>query len=485
MDRLYDIFKDILNASEKRKLKLLRYLVDTNEVITYQKICGITGSSLKTVKGDIDYLNDTLQEYGCIEKDGTDKLTVQVYHDDFKELVFAFYRTRKCIQIINLLLEKEYTSIKLSQELHIAPSSCYMYLQQIRAFLKKYHLKLERQTLTITGEEVNIRKLMFLSQLMKNKKSDSDSFVDAFLREVEFFGIKFSPALKGELQIVIDVMMKRVGSKNNINISNKIKKKIYEESIYSGLYQSIFGFFLEKGLLLLEDELAYMIIYLMNNGTLLIEENKEASIKNVKEKDPTTYYALKELIESFGKSLSISSENQDLFLYLLNFIRSRYISMGLFPYHYFFENVKKEKNELSLTLHFTQEEINKIKEIFYHWAGKHRLKHIDPNDIETCLIVIEACQLQEKRPNKYNIFLHISKGQEWEFYLQSVLNQAFGDSVHVFSYHSMGMNLNDVQEMGIDFVVSDTNLHLPIDAEVIILEEPYNLSAIEKLKIII
>lgn len=155
--------------------------------------------------------------------------------------------------------------------------------------------------------------------------------------------------------------------------------------------------------------------------------------------------------------------------------------MRFLPYHYFFENVKK-RSERSLTLYSSQEKTDVIKEIFYRWGKRYGLQHIEPMDIETCLILIEGTLLQEKKQNKYNILLHISQGQEWEFYVQEALNQAFGDSVHILSYQSSGMDLNDFLKKEIDVIVSDTRLYLPIDAEVILIEEPYHLSAIKKLK---
>lgn len=472
---IHYMLKDLLSSVEIRRLKLIRYFEIENTVENYQEIMKDLNYNYKTLRNDIDYIENNFGQVCHVVFNEDRQLRLNFYSGDINSFILSYYDSIIGVQMLRCLLEEKHSVTSLAQKLNISDSTCYLYLKNLRAFLEKYDLVLGRKKLEITGDEVQVRKIIFLLDYIRRGENRYKLWAGEIIKSIQFLGIKYGPLLKRELSMVIDIVIRRSAMGKNVNITNEVYKKIKEHAVYEELYLPLKKFFDNK-IPLPRDELVYLIIFLLNNTDMIM---KETDVLVLKEKSPVIYNAVCELAKLFEDNLSIPLMGEKrFFCNLFSFLKSRYINMRFIPSDYYFINLNERKEKPPIKLNYLQKsELKLIKELFYYWAKEYDLKYIEQRDIEECWVLLEGYRMQGRtQVNKYKVLISISKGIAWEYYIESMLKRIFDDkSLCIYHYHEL--DEQSLQELKVDFVISDYKIDIqPTSGKTYIIESIYDHS---------
>lgn len=219
------IFYDMLDSSDLRRLKILKYLKENRNIVSYKRISIEINATLSTIQKDIKYLSEVLDGYCYFRDINLEKIEFSVGNGFLSEMEFLFLKNLKCVQITKLLLEKFYSSIQIAEKLFIGHSTCYIYLKDIKNVLRKYNLQIKRKDLMIVGDECQIRKLCYILDSIVTDRKLKSTYIELFAT-LEKHGITISPVYLFESQVFFDMVINRIKSGKRLKMEDGIKKNI-------------------------------------------------------------------------------------------------------------------------------------------------------------------------------------------------------------------------------------------------------------------
>lgn len=463
---LHYVLEDLLYTNEQRRLELIKYLWKNEKTVSHQELTDILTCNFKTLKNDIDYINQHFFDICLIHCDRNKKIKLQMNYHDRHLLLSAFFYSVPCVQILESLLREELDVKTISRRFDISPSTCYGYLNQIRKYLEKFHLKLERKGLVVKGSEKGFRKLIFSMEYIGHAKRDRyERLSEELVEIIRFFGFTYAPTFKRELSVMLKCVIHRTTQGNYIKIDKEICKKVQEHLIYKELCISLKVLLSEKEILLPEAEYIYLFMYLICNVNNSMKE--ESQVTTISEEDLYIYRAAGSLKKELEEVLPIQPLNTPtLFVELLTFLKNRYIDLRYIPRNDFFIHVNEIRgNQLGRMESTRRPNIVNVEKVIERWAIEHHLNYFEQEDVEKVKVILENYYIQEwYQEDVYQVLVCISKGPEWERYIQTVLKKILGkESICVYFHHEITQE--DLSQKRFDLAIIDIRVDFGINAD--------------------
>ncbi|MBA3925476.1 helix-turn-helix domain-containing protein [Listeria rustica] len=221
--------KNIIPASDYRRLKLLNLLFFADAPIVKKEVATTVECSVNTLNADIETLNATLPEDIAqileVDKKLSIKTTTQI---NFDYLTAYMISTSHLFQLALSVFNGEKTTIsEWAENNFVSRSTFYVKLAEVDTFLARSRLVLNSAPLGIEGGEVNIR--FFFYHLFSKcypysgwviPDFDFESCIDKFIQKFEqHMKVYFSPSTRVDYATVIAVSLRRIKQGYNINPS--------------------------------------------------------------------------------------------------------------------------------------------------------------------------------------------------------------------------------------------------------------------------
>ena len=167
-----------MKIEKNRHLMVLKGLMEADAEITAEKLALLSDSSVRTVKQDIGYLNDSLRKEGIASirslkakgyvLEPMDQEKFARLQEDVLIMLRMYYNRpietmdRRLYIIHSFLAQDEVSLEQICEKLHLSESSVRKEIEWIRSFLSSYELsiKMRGHNYYVSGEEANLRNAM-------------------------------------------------------------------------------------------------------------------------------------------------------------------------------------------------------------------------------------------------------------------------------------------------------------------------------------
>lgn len=229
--------KNTISNSDYRKLKLLNYLFYNEDNILKKELAQKSSLSLVTVSNYIDEINEELADFIQItRKDG--RYFLERRQDVNFDTLTAYMITHSfSYEIISATLHGEKKDVKSwLEEALMSQSGFYRKLQEFDNLLARSNLILERNPVSIVGNELNIR--FFYTHVLVKAYPDSGwvledidyKKLEAFIHHMEReLGIYFSPSALKDYAISLSVILTRIKQKHFVQF-DEYQTKYWEDA---------------------------------------------------------------------------------------------------------------------------------------------------------------------------------------------------------------------------------------------------------------
>lgn len=211
--------KDIITASDYRKLKMLNILFFAEKPLSKKELTASVECSLNTLNADVKLFNSTcpMEMAHIYEEDK--RLFLKTAPDINFDFLQAYMITHSDLFILSVSIfhNDKLTIPEWAEKNFISPASFYLKLKEIDTFLARSRLILKNKPLQIEGNEINIR--FYFSHLFTRSHpysgwiSEEISFeqINRFIQKFEaHMGVFFSISSRMEYAIAICVCLTRI-----------------------------------------------------------------------------------------------------------------------------------------------------------------------------------------------------------------------------------------------------------------------------------
>ncbi|MBC1459166.1 helix-turn-helix domain-containing protein [Listeria newyorkensis] len=233
--------KNIIPASDYRRLKLLNLLFFADAPIVKKEVATIVECSVNTLNADIETLNATLPEDVAQILEADKKLSMQTTPQiNFDYLTAYMISTSHLFQLALSAFNGEKTTIsEWAENNFVSRSTFYVKLAEVDTFLARSRLVLNNAPLEIQGGEMNIR--FFFYHLFSKcypysgwviPDFDFETCIDKFIQKFEqHMKVYFSPSTRVDYATAIAVSLRRIKQGHTINPSTE--REQFWQDIYT------------------------------------------------------------------------------------------------------------------------------------------------------------------------------------------------------------------------------------------------------------
>lgn len=218
--------KDLLRSDEKRRLKIAEILYEKNDWMSLTKIAEEVGSSIRSVKYDLEFFKDSLEDF-TIE---TSSHGVRIYFHRNKSLRTLYSNILTHSLSFNLLeeifLNETYSASELADLLFISPSSLYRMVDHINKVVEEDGIRIETNPCRLIGDEARIRLLYYQYFYEKyiylqNTDWEDNELIDNLLHyALHHTNYQIDFAFYGILKVIATVNYIRFKNKHRIKINS-------------------------------------------------------------------------------------------------------------------------------------------------------------------------------------------------------------------------------------------------------------------------
>lgn len=354
-----------------RMLDILKILLDNNGKSSYKSLSETVFINERTIRYDIEKINQLLSENGFIEIEKKPK--GELFYSDLNMLsnIISFFQKNLStdeikdeIILFKILFQEKVNLNGLCDELDVSRTTIKNIIREIREKLEKYNLKLETEIqkgLILVGEENAIRnaQLKFLNRYFNYFSSNYSEYIKNLLDEI------FPQEFKEKAKNFIDILMKE----KNILIADE-PYLIFQNYICIMIWRLKNG----KSLTKIENENFFkrMVEYLqIKNNIKILEESFDIFINDIEILRLTDLYLgchnycneksfynfwieidvlAKKIIENFSLNIEIDlTKDKDLLYGIINHLKP---------------TIHRLKNNISLENSILNEFLKNYKPIF-------------------------------------------------------------------------------------------------------------------------
>ncbi|WP_430536430.1 helix-turn-helix domain-containing protein [Listeria rocourtiae] len=226
--------KNIIPASDYRRLKLLNLLFFAEAPIIKKEVATIIECSVNTLNADIEVLNSTFPDEMAHIHEMDKKLSLKTASQiNFDYLTAYMISTSHLFQLALSVFNGEKTTIsEWAENNFVSRSTFYVKLAEVDTFLARSRLVLNNAPLEIQGGEVNIR--FFFYHLFSKchpytgwliDDFDFENCIDKFIQKFEqHLNVYFSPSTRVDYATAIAVSLRRIKQGHTVNASDEDEK---------------------------------------------------------------------------------------------------------------------------------------------------------------------------------------------------------------------------------------------------------------------
>lgn len=464
-----------MDKSTKRKLQIIDILSKQDKWFKTEELASELLCTEKTIRNDLQTINSNLPEGWQIETiKGKGIYINKPISSSINEIRSIFVKNSLRFQAIMLIQFKQIKSIaELAKALYTQQPAVYTILDRVEDLLNSYHLTLKRGPLEIVGREFEIRLLCsdILDALYSHSNEDwpisEFSFTDIkniVVSTTKKYKLFLYPSTTKNYVYLLGTMLYR--------INKKIQLDLNEQSITKILHSDFFNIANEICEKL--EELYQQHIYVNERVafTLLIstlpyyafdEMDKNEFFSLYRNPTKSNYKKLYHLVEILEEKTGLPLNEDEEFLYTLQDQYKRYSLIN---------SIDKKEPSYSLDRYVIEhypELFNKVKNALQIWAKKYSYPEMTKDRIAKLTLNVQSSKINYSFSKK-KVLLLTSNGPAVQRYVETKLKEALGHKVDFIHPYQIELESESINELKIDFIISDFQLEEEIIHPVITID---------------
>ncbi|PGW49197.1 helix-turn-helix domain-containing protein [Bacillus thuringiensis] len=449
----------------KRHYQILELISHEERWFSLQEIADAANCSMKTIQRDIKYLTDFLPIDWQIKISKYKGIELIIPNSSSIESFRAIYFKQSLLfhTLEHLFYNDTSTSKELLERLYITSDRLKLLFLEIKQYLKKYHLILNKRPLKIIGNEIDIL-LMYYELYLKTFSEPEWPFLDInekifddfFEILADLFEIIFCPESKKKFSFFISIYLLRKSHGHTIAINLEKGRKIFNSKYYNELTSLTKKIFSEYCIIIdLEDILVildtiYNTLYFHGKSNALpldylFEDTEQEMLIN--RQSIQLHYMLN---TTFNIQLPISEE----FIYII-----KHIYKGSIYPNSLYAIEKYIPSNMAFIKMKHSDTFNQVYEVVIRWSKQYTRNYcISDREIAILTMYVESELMKLKEITK-TIVLILSGVSGLEKYLKEFLNLYFGKKLKYVAVLYDNLNINELLRMKPSCIITN----IPLD----------------------
>ena len=467
------IRKESINIMDKVSVRRIRIIDILSEEDTWFKIEEIARSlrcTQKTIRTDIQYINSIFPESWQIETiKGKGVYLHKPIRSSNEDIYSLFVKNSYTYQAILLILLKNVTVIsELGKEFITQQySTVYKVLDQVEELLKYYDLTLKRAPLQINGLEEDKRRLC--TDVMYELYSNTDdwpletysySLIEKAITEItERYNILLFPASIKKYIYFIGSLLSRLHYEVELDFSKVLENKI-KESIFYYIATDICDQIEKNNRLNFSssDRISFAI-FISKIPYFSPDQQDEDTIYILFKNKANSYYnELYVLIDLLERHTGVQLLEDKKFVYTFHQQYKIYSLKKYFPQ----KNIPKDIRRYNKIIKYAQNNYpqlyKNVDDALKSFTSKFSLPSSHNIATARATLNIQA-SVNYSKIKKRVLFLNSEGPGVWRYNI-SKLEKFFGNKIIFISYNKLKITKQELNELAIDFVISDFTLDI-------------------------
>ncbi|PGL73255.1 helix-turn-helix domain-containing protein [Bacillus sp. AFS055030] len=466
-----------MDKSTKRKLQIIDILSKEDKWFKTEELANELLCTEKTIRNDLQAINTHLPKGWQIDTiKGKGIYINKPISSSINQIRSLYVKNSLKFQAIMLIQFTQIKSIaELANALYIQQPAVYPILDRVEELLKAYHLTLKRGPLEIVGREFEIRLLCgdILDALSANS-NDQEWPIEAFsfqdikkivLDTTEKFRLFLYPSTANKYVYLLGTMLYRIDKTMQLELADQSINKILE-SKYFKIANEICNHLEHqyKHHISMNERIAFSLListlpyYSFDN----MEKNEFLYLyRNQKSK---YYKELYHLVELLKEETGLLLNEDEEFLYTLHdqFQRYSFILYSIDKKEPSYSMDRYVKNQYS-------DLYKKVSKALQIWTKKYSYPEITRDKIAKVALNVQASKINLSSTRK-KVLLLTSNGPGVHRYIETKLISAFDHKIDFLLPKLGEFESTIINELNIDFIISDFLLEGEIIHPVITIE---------------
>ncbi|MBC2056369.1 hypothetical protein HCJ57_07625 [Listeria booriae] len=464
--------KNIIPASEYRRLKLLNLLFFAESPIPKKEAANFVECSINTLNADIETLNTAIPDDIAHVDEIDRKLTLRAAtRINFDYLTAFMISTSHLFQLaLSAFNEENQTISEWAEKNFVSRSTFYVKLAEVDTFLSRNGLILNTTPLEIQGNEINVR--VFYYHLFSKCYPYSGWVIDGFGLETPIntfiqkfeksLNIFFSLSARTEYAIAIAVTLKRIKQGHPVRVSDENMQFWHDVYTYHNVTEMDFSD-LEDALgepLSQEERYLLIIISALSYFTYVNHEQMTLRLSYTEKYQRIRLHLVEELLTIVDERISDT-------------LVLKTTLVDYFARFYFVRKTSLLLDVDSFTKKFVPDSVDKQKIIStlqkYESVPDYSFIKANMDVIATYIHdLFTAALMMESYTSSLHIKIIAKKGFMWEEFLKAEIRRHYSEDFIVFCDE-----LNPKEHWAQhDFIISDFPLPEVTDVDVLVWHRP-------------
>ncbi|MED3469997.1 helix-turn-helix domain-containing protein [Bacillus thuringiensis] len=442
--------------TNQRQQEILNILLQNPRWHTIEELAEQVHCAMKTVRRDLHYLKDQLPTEWHIQlMKGKGVKLHKPSHSSQTSIYSFFQREDMRFRVLDQLFQGQaHTITQLADSLYVQVSTLSPILYRVQRYLSYFDLELHKRPLRIVGIEAHIvymfYELYFTTYGWEEWPFPDEIDVFSYITQIEQkLDIQFYPIYTQRLAYLLAVAIQRKKQGYEMKILPIHEAMIMKTPLYHKI-KKLPAVLCDVSL----TKADYVFMTIAVNCCMFVPSNrkqyKQEVLQHFYEGTSTVYRYARELVERLEKIFDMSFHQDEEFLFcLLQYLRqisyrNQFIPTLTSPSSDWQEKIK-QKHERTF---------QKVRSIYTSWVQEYPfLYQAREEDILTITLQLEAT-FQLSQTYRKKVLLYLGDSILWKRYIQGVLYHEFGNTLSIVSEEVLDINKYDVQQLGIDGIIS-------------------------------
>lgn len=439
-----------------RRIELIRYINYQNRWFTVKELANYMQVADQTIRKDIELLEDEIpMSWKIIIQKGKGVYLEKPLNEPLDFVHSKILRNSLVLKICEELAFKKNTIPLLAQKFHFNTSSFYTMINQIHNKLKVFNLAVQKRPLEISGREQDVR--TFMLNLYCNTISEYWPFpyinklmiLDIITKLENRFEIKLYQNAKYKLCVMFGITISRLLSGKTIQQTSdfiSVDKNGECYKAFASIAEELRSIF---GVILHENELSFLEVSFLlsiDHQAMLNHSRKSCSCKK-------TFMPLaKKIIREIELKLQLGIDyDEEFIMYVVSIIHRVSNKFIVQNYDHNVQFVKYIEKKHSDTFNIIRDYVNTLE-----YSVKSQF---DAYDIALLTLHFETKRITHNVEAK-KVYVYNSQSCIHRKYIAALLKKKYGNLIEIIEQDIVNLTNETIQDLNVDFVISNVKLNL-------------------------